>query len=82
LDKGYGEPRSIEVKGLAGSEGEIILTLSEHRVAEDRRGCYWLCVVTDCREDNPQPRRIRNPVGRSWKAVTRVALYTFSSNEL
>src|SRR4029077_15577225 len=41
LDTRSGELRLIEVKGLAASGGQIILTPNEHRVAEDRRDCYW-----------------------------------------
>ncbi|MEJ5377238.1 MAG: DUF3883 domain-containing protein [bacterium] len=43
-----GQLRLIELKGLAGSTGTILLTQNERRVAEDRRDCYWLYVVTDC----------------------------------
>ena len=48
LDLQTGELRLIEVKGLAGPTGSILLTPNERRVAEDRRDCYWLYVVTDC----------------------------------
>ena len=48
LDLQSGELRLIEVKGLAGPTGSILLTPNERRVAEDRRDCYWLYVVTDC----------------------------------
>lgn len=43
-----GELRLIEVKGLGASIGTILLTPNERRVAEDRRDCFWLYVVTDC----------------------------------
>ena len=42
LDLQTGELRLIEVKGLAGPTGSILLTPNERRVAEDRRDCYWL----------------------------------------
>lgn len=29
--------------------GTILLMPNERRVAEDRRDCYWLYVVTDCK---------------------------------
>ena len=48
LDLESGELRLIEVKGLAGETGIIRLTPNEKRVAEDRRDCYWLYVVTNC----------------------------------
>ena len=39
----------MEVKGLAGETGTILLSPNERRVAEDRRDCYWLYVVTQLR---------------------------------
>ena len=43
-----GEIRLIEVKGLSTVTGTILLTPNERRVAEDRRDCYWLYIVTNC----------------------------------
>ena len=48
LDTRSGEIRLIEVKGLAALTGTILLTPNERRVAEDRRDCYCLYVVTNC----------------------------------
>ena len=48
LDLGTGELRLIEVKGLAAETGTILLTPNERRVAEDRRDCFWLYIVTNC----------------------------------
>jgi SNF2 family DNA or RNA helicase len=53
LDLNSGELRLIEVKGLGAATGSILLTPDERRVAEDRRDCYWLYVVTNC-NDTPQ----------------------------
>jgi hypothetical protein len=75
LDTRSGELRLIEVKGLTASEGEIILTPNEHRVAEDRRDCYWLYVVTDCATDRPALTVYRDPARFSWREVTKVAHY-------
>ena len=47
LDLNSGELRLIEIKGLAASTGTILLTPNERRVAEDRRDCYWLYIVTN-----------------------------------
>ena len=41
LDLNSGELRLIEVKGLSGAAGSVLLTPNEKRVAEDRRDCYW-----------------------------------------
>ena len=46
LDLSSGELRLIEVKGLGAETGTILLTPNERRVAEDRRDCYWLYIVT------------------------------------
>ena len=46
LDLQSGELRLIEIKGLAAETGTILLTPNERRVAEDRRDCYWLYIVT------------------------------------
>jgi hypothetical protein len=75
LDLNSGELRLIEVKGLAGATGTILLTPNERRVAEDRRDCYWLYVVTDC-DTNPtlQPP-VKDPARLNWSEVTKVAHY-------
>ena len=48
LDLSSGELRLIEVKGIGAAAGTILLTPNERRVAEGRRDCYWLYVVTNC----------------------------------
>jgi superfamily II DNA or RNA helicase len=78
LDTRTGELRLIQVKGLAGGEGEIILTPNEHRVAEDRRDCYWLYVVMDCGTDQPKLHDFRNPAQFGWREVTQVQHYRLS----
>jgi len=82
LDTESGELRLIEVKGLAGSDGSIILTPNEHRVAEDRRDCYWLYVVTDCGADEPRLHVHRDPARLGWREVTQVAHYRLPAGSL
>lgn len=74
LDVNSGELRLIEVKGLAAPTGTILLTPNERRVAEDRRDCYWLYVVTDCAR-TPQVQPIRDPAARPWHEVVKVQHY-------
>jgi superfamily II DNA or RNA helicase len=78
LDLASGELRLIEVKGLGAPTGTILLTPNERRVAEDRRDCYWLYIVTDCgtipRLQNP----IRDPARLHWHEVSKVAHYYLS----
>jgi hypothetical protein len=82
LDTRTGELRLIEVKGLAGSEGEVILTPNEHRVAEDRRDCYWLYVVTECISGAPTLTTIPDPAKHGWRIITKVDHYSLNANEI
>lgn len=89
LDLNSGELRLIEIKGLAAATGTILLTPNERRVAEDRRDCYWLYVVTNCLPD-PQTgathpimqEPIKDPARFSWREVTRVAHYWLEVNTM
>jgi len=81
LDGTSGELRLIEVKGLAGPTGTILLTPNERRVAEDRRDCFWLYVVTDCAAD-PKLTLVPDPAARPWHEVTKVAHYYLAVDAL
>ncbi|MBZ5590515.1 MAG: DUF3883 domain-containing protein [Acidobacteriia bacterium] len=78
LDLASGALRLIEVKGLGAAGGTILLTPNERRVAEDRRDCYWLYVVTDCDSTPRLQEPVRNPDRLDWHEVTRVAHYYLS----
>ncbi|MDY6950306.1 MAG: helicase-related protein [Thermodesulfobacteriota bacterium] len=78
LDLNSGELRLIEVKGLGAQTGTILLTPNEKRVAEDRRDCYWLYIVTNCSGEPQLQEPIRDPVRFEWHEVTRVAHYYLS----
>jgi len=75
LDTATGELRLIEVKGLAGSRGRVILTPNEKRVAEDRRDCYWLYIVTDCASNPTVQEPVSDPARIAWHEVIKVAHY-------
>ncbi len=75
LDLSSGDLRLVEVKGLAGATGTILLTPNERRVAEDRRDCYWLYVVTDCAVKPTLQTPIRDPAGFTWHEVSKVQHY-------
>ncbi|MBC7221196.1 DUF3883 domain-containing protein [Candidatus Bipolaricaulota bacterium] len=75
LDLNSGELRLIEVKGLKGAKGSILLTPNERRVAEDRRDCYWLYVVTDCGSAPKLQEPIKDPARFPWHEVTKVQHY-------
>jgi flagellar motility protein MotE (MotC chaperone) len=82
LDLESGELRLIEVKGLAAETGVIRLTPNEKRVAEDRRDCYWLYVVTNCADSAVLQAQITHPASLDWHEVKQVAHYYLSVNAL
>ena len=75
LDGTSGELRLIEVKGLAAESGTILLSPNERRVAEDRRDCYWLYVVTNCAVKPQLQEPIEDPARFPWHEVTKVQHY-------
>jgi hypothetical protein len=82
LDLASGELRLIEVKGIGASTGTVLLTPNERRVAEDRRDCYWLYVVTDCDTVPRLQEPICDPARLNWNEVTKIAHYYLSVNAL
>jgi len=78
LDINSGELRLIEVKGLSEAAGMILLTPNERRVAEDRRDCYYLYVVTNCSTKPTLQEPIKDPARFDWHEVTKVAHYYLS----
>jgi len=82
LDLNSGELRLIEVKGLAGATGTILLTPNERRVAEDRRDCYWLYVVTNCATQPILQEPVKDPARFPWHEVTRVQHYWLEVNTM
>ncbi len=75
LDTRSGEMRLIEVKGLAAMTGTILLTPNERRIAEDRRDCYWLYIVTNCAENPVLQEPIPDPARFEWHEVKKVQHY-------
>ncbi|QCQ22093.1 DUF3883 domain-containing protein [Desulfoglaeba alkanexedens ALDC] len=82
LDLNSGELRLIEVKGLSAATGTILLTPNERRVAEDRRDCYWLYVVTNCATHPILQEPIKDPARFPWQEVTKVAHYWLEVNAM
>ena len=75
LDLTSGELRLIEVKGIGAATGSVLLTPNEKRVAEDRRDCYWLYVVTDCKSEPRLQNPIKDPARLKWHEVKKVDHY-------
>lgn len=82
LDLNSGELRLIEVKGIGDTDGSVLLTPNERRVAEDRRDCYWLYVVTHCNTTPRLREPIRDPARLEWTEVTKVAHYRIDTTKL
>ena len=82
LDLESGDLRLIEVKGLAGDTGIIRLTPNEKRVAEDRRECYWLYVVTNCADSAVLQAPVADPATLEWHEVSKVAHYYLTVDAL
>lgn len=81
IDSNSGELRLIEVKGISESVGTIIFTPNEKRVAEDRRDCFWLYVVTDCRT-SLKLQMIKDPANVKWREVKKIDHYYLSVNAM
>ena len=82
LDPASGELRLIEIKGLAAATGSILLTPNERRVAEDRRECYWLYVVTNCASTPELQEPIEDPARFPWREFIKVEHYYLSVDTL
>ena len=82
LDLNSGELRLIEVKGIGAATGTVLLTPNERRVAEDRRDCYWLYVVTSCKIQPCLQEPIKNPARFPWHEVKKVDHYYLSVDAL
>lgn len=82
LDLNSGELRLIEVKGLGGAAGTVLLTPNEKRVAEDRRDCYWLYVVTNCSSTPRLEDPVKDPARLEWHEVRKVDHYYLSVDAL
>ncbi len=67
--------RVTEVKGIGGSTGTILLTPNERRVAQDRRDCYWLYIVTNCNNEPQLQEPIKDPARLEWHEVKKVSHY-------
>ncbi|MBX9790023.1 MAG: DUF3883 domain-containing protein [Pirellulales bacterium] len=81
LDLSSGELRLIEVKGIGAADGTILLTPNEHRVAEDRRDCYWLYVVTNCNA-TPALNAVKDPASQPWQPVQKVQHFSLPARTL
>jgi len=47
-------------------------------VAEDRRDCYWLYIVTNCAAKPTLEEPVKDPARLEWHEVTKVPHYYLS----
>lgn len=81
LDVNSGELRLIEVKGIGAESGSILLTPNEHRVAQDRRDCYWLYIVKGCKT-KPTVMPVKDPAQLPWGEIVKVQHYAITLRDL
>jgi hypothetical protein len=62
--------------------GVMLLTPNWRRVAEDRRDCYWLHVVTDCNTALTLQEPVRDPAKFEWHEVKNVSHYYLSVDSI
>ena len=82
IDLNSGELRLIEVKGLGAASGRIMLTPNERRIAEDRRDCYRLYIVTNCATQPTLQEPIKDPARFPWHEVKKVEHYWLEVNAM
>jgi hypothetical protein len=70
------------VKGIGDDDGSVLLTPNERRMAEDRRDCYWLYVVTHCNTTPRLREPIRDPARLEWTEVKKVAHYRIDTTNI
>jgi hypothetical protein len=65
-------------------EGQILIgpLFSEPSIAEDRRDCYWLYVVTHCNMTPQLQEPIKDPAHLPWHEVKKVDHYYLSVNAM
>jgi hypothetical protein len=76
-----------KLQGTRGSDCRISRKrkgreVNERRVAEDRRDCYWLYVVTSCKSQACLQDPIKNPARFPWHEVKKVDHYYLSVDAL
>ena len=67
--------------GLGGIAMWLIVEY-ERRVAEDRRDCYWLYIVTNCNSESKLQEPIKDPARFPWHEVKKVEHYYLSVDAL
>ena len=68
--------------GGFGDAAMRLIVESERRVAQDRRDCYWLYVVTDCKSQPKLQGPIKDPARFPWHEVKKVEHYYLSVDAL
>jgi superfamily II DNA or RNA helicase len=82
IDPSSGELRLIEVKGIGAAEGSVLLTPNEYRLAQDRRDCYYLYIVTHCDTNPTLFPPLKDPAQLPWGEVVKVQHYAMTLHDL
>ena len=77
-----GRDGAILGSAIGAATGTVLLTPNERRVAEDRRDCFWLYVVTSCKTTPMLQEPIRDPARFPWHEVTKVEHYWLDINAM
>ena len=72
----FNEPMRVETVSLHAG------TLNERRVAEDRRDCYWIYVVTNCGKKPMLQEPICDPAKFPWHEVSKIQHYWLEVNAM
>ncbi len=70
------------MKGIGAATGTVLLTPNERRVAEDRRDCFWLYVVTNCKAEPKLEPPVKDPARFNWQEITKVEHYRLDVGSL
>jgi hypothetical protein len=69
------------IEGLATKKLNLEMHV-ERRVAEDRRDCYWLYIVTDCNITPTLQEPVRDPAKFEWHEVKKISHYYLSVDSI
>jgi hypothetical protein len=67
---------------FTGDSGTLLLTPNERRVAEDRRDCHWLYIVTNCKVEPKLQYPVKDPARLKWHEVKKVDHYYLTIDAL
>jgi len=70
------------LEGLASKRLNLEMLIERRARAQERRDCYWLYVVTDCKSQPKLQDPIKDPARFPWHEVKKVEHYYLSVDAL